>query len=187
NSTGSTDSDSGTMAAAPSPSSARAAMSAPADPEYAQATDATPNNTSEMSSTFFRPYRSPSSPAGSKTAASTSVYASTNHCRPLVEAFRSAASVGSARLSTVRPSPPTSTASASPMSAHHLRVPAASMLFTISPMLLSKTVRTFQPQTMNRYQTAYSGSVHKRGTSADRHRGREDRRGLVQPSGNRPQ
>src|SRR5262249_7116460 len=43
------------MAAAPSPSSARAAISAPADAEYAQATDATPNNTSEMSSTFLRP------------------------------------------------------------------------------------------------------------------------------------
>ncbi len=71
NSTGSTDSDSGMMKAAPSPSTARAAISRSAEEAYAQASEATPNTSSAPSSSFLRPKRSPSSPAGSSIAAST--------------------------------------------------------------------------------------------------------------------
>src|SRR6266581_9433951 len=44
-----------------------------------------------------------------------------NHCSSPVDACRSPASVGSARLRTVRSSPTTSTLSASAPSAHHRR------------------------------------------------------------------
>lgn len=73
NSTVSTDMDIGTMAAPPTPNSARAAMSIAADPAKAQASDARPNSASAPIRTFFGPIRSPSSPAGSRPAASTSV------------------------------------------------------------------------------------------------------------------
>ena len=121
NSTGSIASESGRIAAAPSPSTARAAISSPADVEYAHAAELMPNSTSAASSTFLRPSRSPSSPAGSTAAASTRLYASENHCRSLVEACRSRASVGSARLSTVRSRPTTTTLAAMAMSAHQRR------------------------------------------------------------------
>ena len=71
NSTGSIDSESGRIAAAPSPSTARAAISSPDDVAYAHAAELMPNSTSATSSTFLRPSRSPSSPAGSTAAAST--------------------------------------------------------------------------------------------------------------------
>ena len=71
NSTGITESDSGKMAAAPIPSTARAAISSPVLVAYAHAAELAPNTTSATSSTFLRPNRSPSRPAGSIAAAST--------------------------------------------------------------------------------------------------------------------
>jgi hypothetical protein len=93
---GSTASDSGIMTAAPRPRAARAAISAPALAEYAHHNDAPPKITSPASSRRLRLARSPSAPAGSSTAASTSVYAPENHCNCDVDACRSLASVGSA-------------------------------------------------------------------------------------------
>src|SRR5215469_15795689 len=130
NSTGITDSDSGKMAAAPTPSNARAAISSPALAAYAHATEPTPNKTSAASSTFLRPSRSPSRPAGSIAAASTRLYESEIHCRSLLEACRSVAIVGNARLSTVRSSPTTSTLAAIATSAHHLRAGFPDMTVT---------------------------------------------------------
>ncbi len=69
-------------------------------------------------------------PAGSIAAASTRLYASENHCRSLVEACRSVAMVGRARLSTVRSSPTTSTLAAIATSAHHLRAEVSAMTLT---------------------------------------------------------
>ena len=71
NMTGSTASASGRMTAAASPSTARAAISSPVEVEYAHASDATPKSPSAISSSFLRPMRSPSSPAGSSAAART--------------------------------------------------------------------------------------------------------------------
>ena len=130
NSTGITDSDSGKMAAAPTPSSARAAISSPVLVAYAQAAEAAPNRTSAASSTFFRPSRSPSMPAGSIAAASTRLYAAVIHCRSLVEACRSTAIVGSARVRTVRSRPTTSTLAAIATSAHHFRAERFAMTLT---------------------------------------------------------
>ena len=130
NSTGITESDMGKMAAAPIPSAARAAISSPALAAYAQAAELAPNKTSAASSTFLRPSRSPSRPAGSIAAASTRLYAAAIHCKSLVEACRSAAIVGSARLSTVRSSPTTSTLAAIAISAHHLRAGFSAMTLT---------------------------------------------------------
>ena len=127
NSTGITASDSGKMAAAPIPSTARAPISSAVLVAYAHAAELAPNKTSATSSTFLRPSRSPSRPAGSMAAASTRLYESEIHCRSLVEACRSAAIVGSARLSTVRSSPTTSTLAAIAISAHHLRAGFSAM------------------------------------------------------------
>src|ERR1700736_5170980 len=132
NSTGITDSDSGKMAAAPIPSTARAAISSPVLAAYAHAAELAPNKISATSSTFLRPNRSPSMPAGSIAAASTRLYASENHCRSLEEACRSVAMVGRARLSTVRSSPTTSTLAAIAISAHHLR--AGLSVMTLTPL-----------------------------------------------------
>ncbi len=71
NSTGITASESGKMAAAPMPSTARAAISSPTLAAYAHAAELAPNSARAAISTFLRPNRSPSSPAGSITAAST--------------------------------------------------------------------------------------------------------------------
>ena len=71
NSTGSTAIDIGKIIAAPRPSTARAAISSPADPANAHAAELAPNTTSAISSIFLRPARSPSIPAGSRAAAST--------------------------------------------------------------------------------------------------------------------
>ena len=130
NSTGITASDSGKMAAAPIPSIARAAISSPVLVAYAHATEPAPNTMSATRSTFLRPNRSPSRPAGSMAAASTRLYASEIHCRSLAEACRSVAIVGSARFSTVRSSPTTSTLAAIAISAHHLRAGFSAMTLT---------------------------------------------------------
>src|ERR1700722_10359349 len=121
NSTGITDRDNGKMAAAPTPSTARAAISSPTPEAYAHAAELAPNSSSATSSTFLRPSRSPSSPAGSIAAASTRLYASEIHCRSVAEACSEVAIVGRARLRTVRSSPTTSTLAAIATSAHHLR------------------------------------------------------------------
>ena len=61
-----------TMIPAPAtPRTTRAAMNSPGDVEKAVSADPAPNNASDVISTFLRPYRSPSSPAGSMAAAST--------------------------------------------------------------------------------------------------------------------
>ena len=130
NSTGITARDSGKMAAAPTPSAARAAISSPTPLAYAHAAELAPNKTSAASITFFRPSRSPSRPAGSIAAASTRLYASAIHCRSPAEACRSVAMVGRARLRTVRSSPTTSTLAAIAISAHHLRAELSTMTFT---------------------------------------------------------
>src|SRR5215472_7882658 len=140
NSTGITESASGKMAAAPIPSAARAAISSPVPAAYAHATEAAPNKISAASSTFLRPSRSPSRPAGSIAAASTRLYASAIHCRSLLEACRSVAIVGSARLSTVRSSPTTSTLAAIATSAHHLRVELSVM--TVASLRRSHPLRS---------------------------------------------
>src|ERR1700730_2395314 len=118
------------MAAAPIPSTARAAISSPVLAAYAHAAELAPNKISATRSTFFRPHPSPTMPAGSIAAASTRLYASEIHCRSLAEACRSVAIVGSARLSTVRSSPTTSTLAAIATSAHHLRAEFSAMTFT---------------------------------------------------------
>ena len=62
-----------TMIPAPaSPSRRRATRNAGADDMAAHSAEPAPNRASEMSRTFLRPYRSPSRPAGSMAAASTS-------------------------------------------------------------------------------------------------------------------
>ena len=70
-STGSTAIDIGKITAAPRPITARAAISSPGDPAKAHAAELAPNTTSAINSIFLRPTRSPSSPAGSRAAAST--------------------------------------------------------------------------------------------------------------------
>ena len=130
NSTGSIERESGRIAAAPSPSSARAAISSPDEVDRAHRAELTPNSTSAPSNTFLRPSRSPSSPAGSTAAAITRLYASENHCRSLVDACSERESVGSARLRTVRSSPTTSTLAAMATRAHHRRESEATMTVT---------------------------------------------------------
>jgi hypothetical protein len=71
NRTGSTAIDIGMITAAPRPRTARAAISSAGDPANAHAAELAPNATSAISSIFLRPSRSPSSPAGSRPAAST--------------------------------------------------------------------------------------------------------------------
>ena len=76
----------GMTMAAPTPSRMRAAMNCPDVPAYAHASEPTPRTTRAMSSSRLRPYLSASSPAGTITAAKTSMYAETNHCSCEVDA-----------------------------------------------------------------------------------------------------
>ena len=71
NMTGSTAMDIGKMTAAPSPSTARAAISSAGEPANAHAAELAPNTISAAISIRLRPNRSPSRPAGSSAAAST--------------------------------------------------------------------------------------------------------------------
>ena len=64
--------DSGNTIPAPSPISARAAISSPAETDSAHHSDAARNTASPASSSRLRPRRSPITPAGSMTAAKTS-------------------------------------------------------------------------------------------------------------------
>src|SRR5215467_4133648 len=144
----STDSTSGTMAPAASPSTARAAMNAPAFGAYAHASDPRPNTLSAMIMTFLRPNRSPSSPPGSSATVSAKVYADMNHCRSVADACSDTASVGSATPSTVASSPTASTPSDSPPNAHHFRVPTLCACTTVMTL------------TTSRYQLQYGGYSH---------------------------
>ena len=67
-----TASDSGNTIPAPSPISARAAISSPAETDSAHHSDAARNTASPASSSRLRPSRSPAIPAGSITPAKTS-------------------------------------------------------------------------------------------------------------------
>ena len=112
------------------PSTTRAAMNAPAEGAYAQAAEPAPNRARDVSMTRFRPNRSPSSPAGSIAAASTSRYPDWNHCRSDSVAWSAVASVGTATLRIVPSRPTARTESVSAPSAHHLRLPGPVMRVT---------------------------------------------------------
>ena len=127
NSVGTMPSTIGRIAAPPSPSTARAAMNAPADGAYAAASELTPKITSATLSVFLRPNRSPIMPPGIIAAAKTSVYAATNHWSWEVEACSPLARAGNARLRIVTSKPTASTAITSAPTAHHLRAPSTDM------------------------------------------------------------
>ena len=80
NSTVSSDIDSGIRNAAPTPSSARAAISSSGDDGERARRRRGAEHQQRAEQHRFCPNRSPSSPAGSSSAASTSVYAFANHC-----------------------------------------------------------------------------------------------------------
>ncbi len=101
--------DSGNTIPAPSPITARAAISSPAETDSAHHTDAPRNTASPASSSRLRPNRSPASPAGSMTPANAREYASTIHCRSLVLACSAAEIDGSAMFKIVRSRATTST------------------------------------------------------------------------------
>jgi hypothetical protein len=98
-------------------------MNAPLDGDAAHATEPIANSTKEPSSTFLRPYRSPSKPSGSIAAANTSRYADENHCRSDADACSFRASVGSATLRTVASRPTATPPITNAPSAHHRRTP----------------------------------------------------------------
>ncbi len=103
-----------------SPSTALAAMNTPADGAQAQAAEPAPNMARALSITFLRPYRSPSSPAGSMAAASARRYPEENHWRSDSDACSAVASVGSATLRMVPSMFTASTASMRAARASHL-------------------------------------------------------------------
>jgi hypothetical protein len=115
-----------------SPRSSRAARNSVTDVEYAHAADPAPKSPREMSITFLRPYRSPSRPAGSIAAASTSRYPDENHCRSDSDACSALASVGRATLSTVLSTPTHRIARLTAPSAHHRRAPRSGMPATFN-------------------------------------------------------
>jgi hypothetical protein len=90
------DSVAGMTNAPPMPITARAAIRVVASPARAAATDPAAKTPRPSSSARRRPYRSPSAPATMSRAANVSVYASVIHCRSVVDARSSRASVGSA-------------------------------------------------------------------------------------------
>ncbi len=88
----------GMMHAAPTPMSARAPMSTPADDAVAATIDPAPKSASPMLRKRSRPNRSPSAPAVSSSPANTRMYTSTIHCSSLADAPRPPAAVGRARV-----------------------------------------------------------------------------------------
>src|SRR5829696_7705844 len=115
------DSVEGMIAAAPTPISARLAISSSAEPLNAPRTEPRPKMPRPAKSIRRRPNRSPRLPATSRRPAKTSRYESTIHCSPLADGERSSWSVGNATFRIVlsrlirnrlRPRTP---------SAHHLR------------------------------------------------------------------
>jgi hypothetical protein len=123
NSTRNTEVASGCRNAAAKPSTTRAAISSPGEVENAHHADAAPNSTSAPSSSFLRPNRSPSSPAGISMAATISVYPLENHCRSPMEAFSEVLMVGSATLRIVTSRPTASRARPIAASAHQRAAP----------------------------------------------------------------
>src|SRR5215467_13365727 len=91
----------GTSSAAPTPWTARAAISRPTVGAAAQAPDAAANSATPHENTRRLPNRSPSAPPTSTSAASKSAYASTIHCAAATEAPSSRCMTGSATLTTV--------------------------------------------------------------------------------------
>ena len=118
--------DSGNTIPAPSPITARAAISSPAETDSAHHTEAPPNTASPASSSRLRPNRSPASPAGSMTTANAREYASTIHCKSRVLACSSAEIDGSAMFRIVRSKATTTTDRHVTPSIHHrpARIPA---------------------------------------------------------------
>ncbi|KVL14031.1 hypothetical protein WS95_23205 [Burkholderia sp. MSMB1826] len=91
----------GSMAAAPTPCSARAATSIAGATAAPHASDASANSRRPAIYRRRAPKRSPSAPADSISTANASVYASTTHCRPATGRCRSAARCASAMLTIV--------------------------------------------------------------------------------------
>ena len=89
------------MIAAPTPCSARNAISWSAVTDSAHATDQTVNSTSPTMNRRLRPKRSPSLPPSRISAANTRMYALMIHCSWLVDGSRSRWIVGSATFTTV--------------------------------------------------------------------------------------
>ena len=87
--------------AAPTPWSARAAISASIEGARAHSPEATANQTTPDTKSRRRPKRSPSDPPSSSRPARVSAYALTVHWSPLSPASRSSPMVGSATLTTV--------------------------------------------------------------------------------------
>ncbi len=91
----------GMISAPPIPMNARVAISTPADPDSALASDPVPKITRPAVSALYRPNRSPSDPAVSSRPAKTRVYESTIHCSELVDACRTRPRVGIATFRMV--------------------------------------------------------------------------------------
>src|SRR5262249_26916926 len=91
----------GMRSAPPMPWSARAAMSASSVQASEQSTEATPNQRTPMMYTRRRPYRSPSDPPSSMSAASVRVYAFTTHWSASIDAPKSLPIDGSAMPTTL--------------------------------------------------------------------------------------
>ncbi len=101
----------GKISAAPTPISARPAMSISALPASPANADVAPNTTRPTMSARLRPYRSPSPPAASSRPVNTRRYASTIHWSWLVDASRAVERVGRATLTMVPSRTVTNTAS----------------------------------------------------------------------------
>ena len=89
NSCASSASEAGNMTAAPSPCSARAAISSPDEEAIVHSADATVNRHTPITNSFLRPNRSASDPAVSWKTASTSEYPLSTHWRSVKDAPRS--------------------------------------------------------------------------------------------------
>ena len=109
----------GSLAAAPSPITARPAISTWTSGASAHNADPAQNTPAPVSMTFLRPSSSPIIPQASMMLAKVSAYAPTTHCRSVTPACRLACTSPSATLTTVlsrnvRNSSVHSAASASP-------------------------------------------------------------------------
>ncbi len=121
NSDGSTDSASGMISAAPTPMTARAAITAFTSPASEPRSEPARKTPSPATSIRRRPNRSPSSPAGSISAAKTTTYASAIHCCSPVVAPSCSAMVGRATLRIVVSNPSTSMLATRAPRAHQRR------------------------------------------------------------------
>src|SRR5690242_16505912 len=108
----------GMTSAAPTPITARSAISQPGSLTKTAASDATPKTARPIWRMPLRPKRSPSAPAGSRRPAKTSAYASTIHCSWLCDAPVLRARSGSATFSEA-------TAATTIISARHITASTA--------------------------------------------------------------